>query len=82
MVNSHADRFKQLEYRSLDLEARRSRRNVLLKGLPENRRENCFENLRHFIHSQLKIDRDMYLDRAHTLAVLIPPKLVGWLFWV
>ncbi|MEW8547683.1 MAG: hypothetical protein AB2693_29600 [Candidatus Thiodiazotropha sp.] len=67
VVNSHADRLKLLEYRSLDLEARSRRRNLLFKGLPENRRENCFEEVRHFIHSKLNIDRDMYLERAHRL---------------
>ena len=67
VVNSHADRLKLLEYRSLDLEARSRRKNLLFKGLPENRRGNCFEEVRHFIHTKLNIDRDMYLERAHRL---------------
>ena len=67
VVNSHADRLKLSEYRSLDLEAGSRRKNLLFKGLLENRQENCFEEVRHFIHSKLNIDRDMYLERAHRL---------------
>ncbi|MEW8546032.1 MAG: hypothetical protein AB2693_21120, partial [Candidatus Thiodiazotropha sp.] len=74
VINSHADRLKLLEYRSLDLEARSRRRNLLFKGFSENRRENCFEEVRHFIQSKLNIDRDMYLERAHRLGRFNPSK--------
>lgn len=67
VVKSHNDRLKLLEYRSLDLEARSRRKNLLLKGIPEERRENCFDEVRKFIREQLGIDRDMYLERAHRL---------------
>ena len=61
------DRLKLLEYRSIDLEARSRRKNILFKGIPENRRENCFEVVRNVIQDNLNIDRDMYLERAHRL---------------
>ena len=67
VVKSQNDRLKLLEYRSLDIEARSRRRNLLFKGLQENRRENCFEVVRDFIRLHLRIDTDMYLERAHRL---------------
>ena len=67
VLKSQHDRLKLLEYRSLDIEARSRRRNLLIKGIPEDRRENCFDLARHFISDELKIDRDMYLERAHRL---------------
>ena len=67
VLKSQHDRLKLLEYRSLDIEARSRRRNLLFKGIPEDRRENCFDLARHFISDELKIDRDMYLERAHRL---------------
>ncbi|MEW8545267.1 MAG: hypothetical protein AB2693_17220, partial [Candidatus Thiodiazotropha sp.] len=67
VVKSQNDRIKLLEYRSLDIEARSRRRNLLFKGIPENRRENCFELVRDFIRINLRIDTDMYLERAHRL---------------
>ena len=67
VVKSQHDRLKLLEYRSLDLEARCRRKNLVFKGFPENRHENCFEEIRRFICEKLRIDRDMYLERAHRL---------------
>ena len=67
VMRSNTDRLKLLEYRSIDLEARSRRKNILFKGIPENRRENCFEAVRNVIQDNLNIDRDMYLERAHRL---------------
>ena len=67
VIRSHSERIRLLEYRSLDSEARTRRRNLLFKGIPENRNENCFAEARHFIHEKLHIDEDMYLERAHRL---------------
>lgn len=67
VVKSHEERLKLLEYRSIDIEARSRRKNLLFKGLPENRNENCFEEVRRFISEKLNIDNDMYLERAHRL---------------
>ena len=67
VIRSQNDRLKLLEYRSIDLEARSRRKNLLFKGIPEQRRENCFTEVRRLIHEDLRIDRDMYLERAHRL---------------
>ena len=58
---------KLLEYRSIDLEARSRRNNLLFKGISEQRRENCFAEVRRFIQEELQIDKDFYLERAHRL---------------
>ena len=48
VIRSNTDRLKLLEYRSIDLEARSRRKNILFKGIPENRQENCFAEVREF----------------------------------
>ena len=55
-IRSQHDRLKLLEYRSLDIEARSRRKNLLFKGIPEDRNENCFDAVRQFISSKLHID--------------------------
>ena len=67
VIRSQNDRLKLLEYRSIDLEARSRRNNLLFKGIPEQRRENCFAEVRRFIQEELQIDKDFYLERAHRL---------------
>ena len=62
VVKSQSERLKLLEYRSLDSEARSRRRNLLFKGIPENKYENCFHEARRFIGEKLCIETDMYLD--------------------
>ena len=64
-IRSLYDRLKLLEYRSLDIEARSKRKNMLFKGIPDYR--HCFDAVRQFISSKLHIDRDMYLERAHRI---------------
>ena len=46
VIRSNTDRLKVLEYRSIDLEARSRRKNILFKGIPESRQENCFAEVR------------------------------------
>ena len=67
VIRSNTDRLKLLEYRSIDLEARIRRKNILFKGIPESRQENCFAEVREVIQRHLNIGRDMYLERAHRL---------------
>ena len=74
VVTSHANRLKLLEYRSLDIEARSRRHNLLFKGIAEDRRENCFDKVRRFIREELNIERDLYLERAHRLGKYIHGK--------
>ena len=74
VLRSHSERLKLLEYRSLDIEARSRRRNLLFNGVPENKFENCFTEARIFIRDRLRIDQDMYLERAHRLGRFDPSK--------
>ncbi|MCG8047033.1 MAG: hypothetical protein N0E48_15590, partial [Candidatus Thiodiazotropha endolucinida] len=67
VIKSQHERLKLLEYRSIDLEARSRRKNLLFKGIPEKRQENCFNEVRKLIGEELGIQRDMYLERAHRL---------------
>ena len=74
VLRSHSERLKLLEYRSLDIEARSRRRNLLFKGVPENKYENCFVEARRFIREKLRIEQDMYLEIAHRLGRYDPSK--------
>ena len=65
---------RTLAYKSIDLEARSRRNNLLFWGLSENYNENCFSVIREFIKHQLGLDADnMYLERAHRLG----PRRIG-----
>ena len=41
VIRSHNDRLKLLEYKSIDIEARSRRNNLLFKGLAKERDDNC-----------------------------------------
>lgn len=67
-TNKHTDMLKTLAYKSIDLEARSRRNNLIFWGLCENYQENCFALIREFIKNQFDLDSDkMYLARAHRL---------------
>ena len=67
-TNKNTDMLKTLAYKSIDLEARSRRNNLIFWGLAENVRENCFAVIRDFIKNELDLDADkMYLARAHRL---------------
>ena len=64
----HSSMIKLLNYRSLDLEARSRRKNLLFKGLCENASEDCISIIRDFIYTELDLDSDaMCIDRAHRI---------------
>ena len=68
VTNKNTDMLKTLAYKSIDLEARSRRNNLIFWGLVENRNENCFALIRQFIKNELNLDADrMYLARAHRL---------------
>ena len=56
VIRSQNDRLKLLEFRSNDLEARSRRNNLLFKGIPKQRRENYFAEVRGFIQEELQIE--------------------------
>lgn len=74
VTNKNTNILKTLAYKSIDLEARFRRNNLLFWGLPENPNENCFQIIRDFVHRHLDLDAgNMYLARAHHLG----PRRIG-----
>ena len=68
-TNSNNTRLKKLEYKSIDLEARSRRLNLLFRGIPESERdENCFELIHNFLRNDLElVDNIIDIQRAHRL---------------
>ena len=67
-TNTNVDLLKLLSYKSIDIEARSRRCNIIIRGLPEERDENCFQVARAFICDHLGLDANrMFLVRAHRL---------------
>ena len=76
VTNKNTNVLKTLAYKSIDLEARSRRNNLLFWGLLENPNENCFHIIRDFISRHLDLDAgNMYLARAHRLG----PRRIGHL---
>ena len=66
VVKSYEARIKLLEYKSIDLEARSHRNNLLFYRLAENRHENCSELIVQFIADNFGIDIERNaICRAH-----------------
>ena len=58
---------KQLQYRTLDLEARSRRNNVLVFNLKEEEHEDIGEVFESFIRNQLKVASNVVVQRVHRL---------------
>ena len=74
-IRSHQNRLKLLEYKSIDIESRSRRRNLIFRGIremPDESNDTCMSEVRRFLRVHLGIDRDMYMERAHRLG---KPKL-------
>ena len=70
-ADSHEQCLKVLAYKSIDLEARSRRNNLLFHWLAESKNENCIELLRDFLRNEMGIDLDeYYVERAHRLGSL------------
>lgn len=68
VINSNTSVLKTLAYKSIDLEARSRRNNLIFWGFSEIPNENCFAIIRDFIADRLDLDPSrMYLTRAHRL---------------
>lgn len=67
IVSSYNDRLKLLEYKSIDIEARSRRNNLLFRGLPEIRDEDCRKTICDFLESKLDMDELPGIERAHRL---------------
>jgi len=66
-LESQDSRILYLEYKALDLEARSRRNNLLIKGLPEVRDENCSQTVSEFLDTHLGIDTCPAIPRVHRL---------------
>lgn len=66
-VNNVDARVLLLEYKSIDLEARSRRKNLIFSGFSEARDEDCAQKLQHFIKEKLKVTSTICIDRAHRL---------------
>ena len=70
VIKSQQCRLKLLEYKSIDIESRSRRRNLIFRGIseqPDEDGEKCISEVRRFLRVHLKIDLDMYIERAHRL---------------
>ena len=61
-------KLKMLSYKSIDLEARSRRNNVIFWGITEKTGQECQEIIYNFMANELDIDtREMCIERAHRL---------------
>ena len=69
VVRSHDSRVRLLEYKSLDIEARSRRNNILIYGFSERRNENCADRIVDFLNTDLGLDSAdrAWIERAHRL---------------
>ena len=75
VTNTNTSVLKTLAYKSIDMEARSRRNNLIFWGFFETPNENCFSIIREFITDNLDLDpRRMYLTRAHRLG----PREIGY----
>ena len=69
VIRSHDDRLRMLEYKSLDVEARSRRNNLLIYGIAERRGENCVDRILGFLENDLGLETmdGTWIERAHRL---------------
>lgn len=68
VVRSYEDRIRLLEYKSIAIEARSRRNNILFHGLKESRTEDCKDIICQFVLDQFQITiNDSNITRAHRL---------------
>ena len=62
----HDDMLTFLSYKSLDLEARSRRKNIIFRVLGETRGEDCYGKITEFLYNELRFEEDNFvIDRAH-----------------
>ena len=67
-MDGHSNMIKLLTYKSLDLEARSRRKNLVFRGLCENSREDCHNVIADFLSNELDLNPDFIcIDRAHRI---------------
>ena len=74
VTNTNTSVMTTLAYKSIDLEARSRRNNLIFWGFMEIPNENCFAIIRGFIADRIDLDpQNMYLSRVHRLG----PRKIG-----
>ena len=71
-VHDQDRRITVLEYKSLDLEARSRRKNLIFRGFVEDRTECCCDIILDFLRTKLEIADELAIDRAHRLGKYKP----------
>lgn len=66
-MNEHEARLTLLEYKTIDLEARSRRKNLIFSGFVEERYEDCALTIKTFLSEKLQITQSVAIDRAHRL---------------
>ena len=70
-VDVHARKLRMLSYKSIDLEARSRRNNLVFWGITENVKRGCEDLILDFLTHEMRIDTGgMVIDRAHRLGVV------------
>ena len=64
----HEDTLTFLSYKSLDLEARSRRKNLIFRVLTESRGEDCYEIINTFLYNDMQFEEvNFVMDRAHRM---------------
>ena len=65
---AHDDRLTLLEYKSIDMEARSRRNNLIFRGHPETvGNDECVQIVKRFLVQWLELDPAVCIQRAHRL---------------
>ena len=68
---SHDTRLRLLEYKSIDMEARSRRHNLIFRGHSENvENDDCVQIIRNFLGRNLELNPNLYIQRAHRIGSL------------
>ena len=71
-IDIHTQKLKMLSYRSIDLEARSRRNNLVFWGITKRTSRNCENLILSFIEREMRIDiTGMAIDRAHRIGSTI-----------
>jgi len=74
-TNSQTRFLKTLAYKSIDMEARTRRNNLIFRVFIENHGENCTQIIHNFLRNRMDIDpSSVYIARAHRLGQRNPQR--------
>ena len=75
-LNNFSKREKELVRKSIDIESRSRRNNLLFHGIPEEVGENCEKLVESFIKTELKINQSVVIQRCHRLGRPLPRNII------